>query len=243
MQQSSDTLKDRSETATRQAKPARARRSARRGRSAPAAASPTRKCIVTGESLDCGGLIRFAASPSGDLAPDLQRKLGGRGVWVTATRAHVEQACAKKAFDRAFRAKVSLPDDLPGLIDRLLTKSALDSLAMARKAGRIVTGQTKLNAAIRAGKIGLVIEAEDGAEDGARKTHAALLATGLSEAVPVIRLFTSTQMSLALGQSNVVHAGVPSGGLSGAIIDRSGRLSRYRDIGQASETHFLPSGI
>jgi uncharacterized protein len=237
MQQSVDTLKDRSETGTRQATPARTRRSARRGRSVSADASSTRKCIVTGANLDCGDLIRFAISPTGDLAPDLYRKLGGRGVWVTATRAHVEQACAKKAFDRGFGTKVTLPDDLPDMIDRLLLRSALDSLAMARKAGRIITGQTKLNAAIRAGKVGLVIEAADGAADGARKTRSALMATGLGDEVRVIRLFTSTQMSLALGQSNVVHAGVPSGGLSGAIIDKSGRLSRYRDIGQAPKKH------
>lgn len=236
MQHSADTLKHRSETGKRQASPERTRRSARRGPSVSAGASATRKCIVTGESLDCDDLIRFAVSPAGDLAPDLYCKLGGRGVWVTATRAHVEQACAKKAFERGFRAKVTLPDDLPGMIDRLLLKSALDSLAMARKAGQIVTGQTKLNAAIRAGKIGLVIEAEDGAEDGARKTRAAILATGLIDKLPVIRLFTSTQMSLALGQSNVVHAGVPSGGLSGAIIDKSGRLLRYRAIDRSPDT-------
>ncbi len=233
MQQQADTLNDQPETGVRRITPARVRRS---GPSASATVQSARKCIVTGEILDCSELIRFAASPTGDLAPDLHRKLGGRGVWVTATRSHVERACAKKAFDRAFRTKVTLPDDLPGLIDRLLLRSALDSLAMARKAGQIVTGQTKLNAAIRAGKIGLVIEASDGAEDGARKTRSALYATGLSADVPVIRLFTSTQMSLALGQSNVVHAGVPSGGLSGAIIDKSGRLLRYRGIGLAPET-------
>lgn len=236
MQILADTLKDRLDAGTRQLKTARARRSARRGSSVSAPASSTRKCIVTGQTRECGELIRFATSPDGDLAPDLQHKLGGRGVWVTATRDHVERACAKKAFDRAFRTKVALPENLPDLIDRLLLKSALDSLAMARKAGKIITGQTKLNAAIRAGKIGLVIEALDGAEDGVRKTHSALHATGISDEVPVIRLFTSSQMSLALGQSNVVHAGVPSGGLSGAIIDKSGRLLRYRDVGRGPET-------
>lgn len=237
MQQMADTMKDQQEAETQQVKTVRVRRTVRNGPSVAADTSSVRKCIVTGQSLDCGELIRFATSPAGDLAPDLQRKLGGRGVWVTGTRSHVEQACAKKAFDRAFRTKVTLPDDLPGLIDNLLMKTALDALAMARKAGQIVTGQTKLNAAIRAGKIGLVIEALDGAEDGLRKTHSALHATGLSREVPVIRLFTSSQMSLALGRDNVVHAGVPSGGMSDSIIDKSGRLLRYRDAGQAPETN------
>ena len=236
MQQLADTVKDRTETGTRQVNPVRARHSARKGPSVSTQASSERKCIVTGDIRECSALIRFAVSPEGDLAPDLQRKLGGRGVWVTGTHAHVERACEKGAFDRAFRTKVTLPEDLPGLIERLLLKSALDALAMARKAGKIITGQTKLNYAVRAGKIGLIVEASDGAEDGRRKIHSALHATGLSDEVAMIGLFTSSQMSLALGQSNVVHAGVPTGGLSGAIIDKSGRLLHYRGADQAAET-------
>jgi predicted RNA-binding protein YlxR (DUF448 family) len=188
----------------------------------------TRKCIVTGESKDCDELIRFAIGPDEEIAPDLFRKLGGRGVWVTATRENVEQACTKKAFNRAFSTNVVLPEDLPGLIDQLLQKSALDSLGMARKAGQIITGQGRLDGAIRSGGIALVFHASDGAGDGKRKTGAALHAMGLRENVTMIDLFTSAQMSLALGLSNVVHAGMPSGGLSSAILEKYRRLLRYR---------------
>ncbi|MBL4756984.1 MAG: RNA-binding protein [Rhizobiales bacterium] len=204
------------------------RRAARRGTSVAATASMTRKCIVTGESKDCAELIRFAIGPEGEIAPDLFRKLGGRGVWVTATREDIERACAKKAFNRAFSTNVVLPDDLPGLIDVLLQKSMLESLGMARKAGQIITGQGRLDGAIRSGGIALVLHASDGAKDGMRKTGAALHAMGLRDEVPVIDIFTSAQMSLVLGLSNVVHAGMPSGGLSSAILEKYRRLLRYR---------------
>ena len=49
-------------------------------------------------------MIRFVVGPEGDVVPDLARRLPGRGMWVRAERAAVEQAVAKKAFARAARA-------------------------------------------------------------------------------------------------------------------------------------------
>ena len=42
-----------------------------------------RMCIVTRAVHDEDGLIRFVRSPDGYAVPDLQRKLPGRGVWVS----------------------------------------------------------------------------------------------------------------------------------------------------------------
>ncbi len=59
--------------------------------------------------------------------------------------------------------------DLGALVDQLLTKSALGSLALARKAGAVVSGSTKVDQAIRTGAAAMVLHAREAAADGVRK--------------------------------------------------------------------------
>ena len=57
--------------------------------------------------MDEARLIRFVAGPDGVVAPDLARKLPGRGLWVAADRASVETAAKKNLFSRAAKAKLN----------------------------------------------------------------------------------------------------------------------------------------
>ena len=61
-------------------------------------------------------LIRFAAV-EGRTVPDLDRRLGGRGAWLHPSRACLEQAVARRAFPRAFRARVQTGPDLIDWMD------------------------------------------------------------------------------------------------------------------------------
>ncbi len=54
-----------------------------------------RRCIVSGEHDSGANLIRFALSPDGVVTPDVAAKLPGRGAWVRADRAILEQAVEK----------------------------------------------------------------------------------------------------------------------------------------------------
>ena len=51
-----------------------------------------RKCIVTGEVQPKAGLIRFVVGPDNQVVPDILDKLPGRGMYVTADRAVLEEA-------------------------------------------------------------------------------------------------------------------------------------------------------
>ena len=102
-----------------------------------------RTCIVTRQVGEPDGLLRFVAGPDMSVVPDLKRKLPGRGCWVTAERQYVEQAAKKNIFARALKMKVTSPDDLPEMVDRLLKQSVLGSLGLARKAGQVVMGAAK----------------------------------------------------------------------------------------------------
>ena len=58
-----------------------------------------RLCALTREVKPLAELIRFVAAPDGAIVPDIKRKLPGRGVWVTARRAAIDEA-VKRNVDR-----------------------------------------------------------------------------------------------------------------------------------------------
>lgn len=189
-----------------------------------------RTCIVTREARDADDLIRFVADPAGRVVPDLKHKLPGRGVWVTAERGKVDEAVRKKAFARGFKRDVDAGESLGAEIDALMEKEALAALSMARKAGQLVSGAFKVDQAIRTGEAVLVLHAIDAAPDGIRKLDGAVRALEAigGGTVAVASPFTSTQMDLALGNENVVHAAATQGGASRVLIERISRLQSYR---------------
>jgi predicted RNA-binding protein YlxR (DUF448 family) len=198
---------------------------------AAARRAPARTCLATRENVPIERMIRFVAAPDGAVVPDLSRNLPGRGAWVTASQAAIEKAITQKAFARAFRGKAIADEKLVALVEHLIERSALEALSLANKAGRIVTGSAKVESAILAGKAIAVFHSADGSADGKRKLDGLLRrieAEGGAKA-PSLTLFTGSQMDLALGRPNVVHAALLAGPASGGFLERSLRLKRWRD--------------
>ena len=184
-------------------------------------AGPVRTCIVTGEAGSPERMIRFVVGPEGEVVPDLARKLPGRGLWVRAERAVVEQAVARKAFAKAARAALSAPADLAERVERLLLARALEDLSRARRAGRAVSGFVKVEQMIGRGRAGLLIVAAEADGDGMTK----LAATGL----PLERLGDSTSLGGVFGREQVVYVAVAHDDQSGQFIQRiAGGAARWR---------------
>ena len=131
-----------------------------------------RTCIVSRERREAADLIRFVRDPQNSVVPDLARKLPGRGAHVSFNRTAVEEAVKRRLFKRAFRSEVETPADLAAMVDRLLVRQASGSLGLARKAGQLVTGAAKVEAAMRSGRALGLVQAHDAAEDGLRKIDA-----------------------------------------------------------------------
>jgi predicted RNA-binding protein YlxR (DUF448 family) len=189
-----------------------------------------RTCIVTRRAGAPDDLIRFVVGPDCVLVPDLKRNLPGRGCWVTADRLHVELAARKKLFGRALRQDVSIPGDLGAMVDRLLARAALGSLGLARKAGALVTGAAKVDAAVRSREALAVLHALDAAPDGVRKIDQARRAGASPDGleVPAYKLFSEAEIGLALGRANVIHAAVLASDAGRAAVKRIVALDRYR---------------
>ncbi len=194
-----------------------------------------RLCALTREVRPVADLIRFVVSPDGELVPDTDARAEGRGVWISLGAAHVAEAQKKKAFARSLKAEVKVPDDLSGLTRRRLEERFVSALSLARKAGQLLTGASKVKSAIESGEVLALLTATDGAEDGKKKLAGSL--KGYTKAAeeagfnpgetPHFELLDSSQMGLALGIENVIHAALIKGGAAQAAVQRAERLARY----------------
>jgi hypothetical protein len=201
---------------------------ARAERRTLAAASRERRDIVSGEVMDEDRLIRFVAAPDGTVIPDLARKLPGRGLWVAADRLSVETAARRGLFSRAAKAKLAAPADLADQVERLLRARLLSGLGLARRVGALVMGFEKVMAALKAGKVAMLVEAVDGGDDGRRRVIGAALS---SPSPPlVVGLFAAGELGLALGGENVVHTACLAGRTSDRWTFEARRLSGFRPL-------------
>src|SRR2546423_3763140 len=193
-----------------------------------------RLCALTREVRPLDELIRFVAAPDGTIVPDLKRRLPGRGVWVTANRAAVDEAAKRNVFARSLKREVRAISELGARVERQLESAALDALGIAHKAGRVAIGFGRTETAL-AGvpPVVAILNATDGTPDGARKIAAAAAKRQTVEnpgEIPIISVFTSTQLDLALGRSNVIHAALLAGPASNGFLARCQSLERFRTI-------------
>ena len=187
-----------------------------------------RHCAASGTVKPVAEMIRFVVGPDGAAVPDLKRRLPGRGVWITATRQALETAVARKAFARSFKRDVRATADLVDMTERLIERAALDALAMAHKARQVAIGFAKTETALARATVLAVLHAADAAPDGVRKLKAALQQREDAAKIAVIGAFTSAQLDLALGRSNVIHAALLAGPESETFLARAARLDRFR---------------
>lgn len=191
-----------------------------------------RMCAVSRKVRPIDELIRFVVAPSGDVVPDLKRKLPGRGLWVAASRRMVAEAVRRHQFSRGFKRDVRAAATLPADTETLLERSCIDGLAMAAKAGQVVSGYAKVEGLLEQGRAEALIHASDGAADGIRKLDAIAgqrsRNAGDSRHLPIVTALTSAQLDLALGRSNVIHAALLAGPASKTFLSRCQILVRYR---------------
>ncbi|MEM6677364.1 MAG: RNA-binding protein [Pseudomonadota bacterium] len=183
--------------------------------------APERRCIASGASGPTARLIRFVLSPEGTAVPDLAGKLPGRGAWLTAERAAAERAVKKRLFSRAFRQPVVAAEGLPDLLETLLARRLVDTVALARKAGQAVTGFEKVRERLRRGPA-LMLTAREAAADGRRKLRR------IAPDAPEIALLTQAELGLAFGREFAIHAALDAGGIADRALHEADRLRGFR---------------
>ena len=181
--------------------------------------SSERTCIITRESKPKAELIRFVVGPDDRVVPDLAGRLPGRGMYVTASKLLVAEAIAKRAFSKAAKKQVQIPDGLLATLESLMARRVADSLSLARKAGQVTTGFEKVEAACKSGKVEALIHADDAGEDGVNKLA---FYTG-----PIFANLPRDLLSEVLGRENAVHAALTHGPAAAFFIEEARRFTLF----------------
>ena len=189
-----------------------------------------RTCALTREIRPAAEMIRFVVDPAGKAVPDVKRKLPGRGIWITGTRAAIEEAVKRHVFARGLKRDVQVARDLAAQTEQMMERATLDALAIAGKAGTVITGFSRVRTAVDRDDLLALIHAADAADEGKRKLANALRGktAGESPGIAVIDAFTGAQLDLALNRPNVVHAALLAGPGSETFLTRIARLTRFR---------------
>ena len=190
---------------------------------------PERTCVLTRRKAAKEGLIRLALGPDGTVAPDVRARAAGRGAWIGVGRSELDEANAKgklkAALQRAFKARdVVVPDDLGGRTEAALRQAALDRLGMEARAGNLINGAERVEAAARAGKVHLLVHAADAGEDGRKRLDQAWRVGGGANR-GMIFPEPRTILSLALGRENVVHVALTDPAAAARVLHA---LARWR---------------
>jgi predicted RNA-binding protein YlxR (DUF448 family)/ribosomal protein L30E len=186
------------------------------------AEAPERRCLVTREVKERDRMVRFVLDPAGQVVPDVDGRLPGRGMWLSADRNVLNRAVAANLFARAARVRVQVAADLAEQVERLLVSRALDCLGLARRAGQVTMGFEQVRAGLRSSSAAVLIAAADSAADGRRKLHR------LAPDLPVITAFSKAELGAALGRDGIVHVAVAPGGLARRLIACVRRLAGFR---------------
>lgn len=188
---------------------------------------PQRRCLVTGQVLPKEALLRFVVGPDNSLVPDPGNRLPGRGLWLTPERAIIRRAQTKGLFAKAAKASVKVPDDLLDRLVALERRRLFDLVGLARRAGLAVAGFEKVKAALSQGAVKVLLEADDGAEQG-RERLAALARATVPGAV-TLGGFSAEELGRALGRQHAVHVAIAPGAMAERMVQVADRLRALAD--------------
>ena len=183
---------------------------------------PNRRCIASGESRPIAQLVRFVVGPEDTIFPDVDQRLPGRGLWLSADRSMIETAATKRLFSKAARQNVRTPPDLADTVADLLKRRCLNHLGLARRAGLVAAGAEKVRTQIASGRTAVLLEAADGSMPERAKI------TALAPNLAVVDLFTGSELGAALGRDAVVHVAMLSGRLTTMLVEDAARYAGVR---------------
>jgi len=187
---------------------------------------PQRSCLACRETRDRDRLIRFVLSPQGEVVPDLDGKLPGRGAYTCISAACLAVAVRQRQFGRAFKREVNVPppEQMTDQVAKLLLERVKGYIALANKAGKIVAGGSMVGEALKGkNKPELVLVARDVSEAIGEKIAAQAAGNG----VACRWILTKDDFGDLLGKAPRSALAVKA---SGFVAQLSKTIERYRNF-------------
>jgi predicted RNA-binding protein YlxR (DUF448 family) len=186
---------------------------------------PQRSCLGCRAVKEKGELLRFVLAPDRTLVPDLLGKLPGRGAYTCLRAECLRAAVSKRQFARSFRGEVQVAgvDDLVSRVATLMEERLASYVALANKAGRVVSGTEMVVDLFRRRTPGVIFIASDLADDSRAKIEQLAARAG----APTIALFDKARLGALLGKELRGVVAIEAGGFSETI---KRELDRYRNF-------------
>jgi len=193
--------------------------------------APQRSCLGCRTVKEKTELLRFVLAPDRTLVPDLKAKLPGRGAYTCLKADCLRKALARKQFQRAFKGEVmTVPaDEMVRLVADRMVGHMENYLALANKAGKVVSGTDTVLDALRRKTAGLVVLAEDTAPESARRVR------DLAERVgtPCHTLANKDRLGALLGKEFRSVVAVLHGSFVAVLLHEITRYRNFFDEGGA----------
>lgn len=183
-----------------------------------------RRCLLSRTHDEPRHMLRFVIGPGGEVVPDLAARLPGRGMWLSANKVVLEDPQLARAFSRAARKKVAIPESFSARIKDGLAKRLLDGISLGRRAGEAVCGFQKCRERIVSGKVGVVICAADASQD-----EVARLLSGHRE-LPVVWV-PGAVLAASFGRERAVYAVMAPGVLAQRL---KAEYKRFKGVAEGS---------
>lgn len=188
--------------------------------------APQRSCIACRRTGDKAGFLRFVLAPDGTVVPDLEGKLPGRGAYVCIARRCLQEAVKKRQFQRSFKgaAAVAGAEMLDTLVQEQMKRRISGYLALATKAGALVTGGDAVERALKGAHLPcLLVLAEDISPAIGEKFETLARRAGL----PVMRALTKETIGVLVGkESDRSAVAIMSPGFGQSLVRE---IVRYRN--------------
>jgi len=183
-------------------------------------------CIVSGATLPKNHMLRLVLSPDGVLLCDVKGKLPVEGVFIQADEDILRLGFEQKLIAKHLSANLTDDFNISHFIQNIknqLYKRLAEWLSMANKSGSLIAGFVKVESALRAEGVVLLIQAGDASDDGRKK----LRNIAKRENIAIDESLTREFLANALGKSDAVHIGILTTQFSTEILRESSRLTGF----------------
>jgi predicted RNA-binding protein YlxR (DUF448 family) len=187
---------------------------------------PQRSCLACRTARDKDSLIRFVLSPQGEVVPDIESKLPGRGAYTCVSGLCLRAALKQRQFSRAFKRDVTTvtPDEMFAQVAGIMQGRILGYIGLANRSGKVISGGSMVSDAIRsAHKPGLILVAKDVSASIGDK----IVVLAAVHGIACIHSMMKDDFGAILGKAPRSAIAIKAGGF---VAQLSQEIERYRNF-------------
>jgi predicted RNA-binding protein YlxR (DUF448 family)/ribosomal protein L7Ae-like RNA K-turn-binding protein len=187
---------------------------------------PQRSCLACRQARDKGTLLRFVLSPQGEVVPDLESKLPGRGAYTCISTHCLQTALKQRQFSRAFKREIIslVPDEMVVQVAGIMHGRILGYIGLANRAGKVVSGGSMVSDAVRSiHKPGLVLIAKDVSASIGDK----IVSLATVHHIACLNILSKDDFGAILGKAPRSAIAIKAGGF---VAQLKNEIERYRNF-------------